>query len=220
MARSEFLSEFAFGNWDTNNFCNTLAETEYSGNLEGMVVRALVPAARTDKIIEAWMTPAFVLAWDLITWLEGIVAEWCRSHLPHGDPCGWFHLVDNLVERDEPPEGDTDHNILLTALIAGAALEIDFDAVAAVLLTDAHWQDVMHTSFRELSRVRPGRWAALASLPNRPKREQPRGEDGALTTEGIMYFAVEERFREREREREELPGESPGEQAIRFPSPD
>jgi hypothetical protein len=164
------------------------------------------------------MTPAFLLAWDLTTWLEEIIAEWCRTHMPSGSPCGYFHLVDNLVETVESAEFDPDRNMLFAGLIVGAAWEIDFDAVADVLLTDANQQDVMHTSFRELSLLQPDR-AALASLPDRPEHEQPRDEDGTLTTEGMMRHAADQRFTEREREYlpEELRREP--EPSNRFPFP-
>jgi hypothetical protein len=183
-----------------------------------MIAGALAPTRRNDpKVVEAWMTPAFLLAWDLMTWLDEIIAEWCRTHLPDGDPCGYVHLVGNtVVGQDRAGDAgakqvDPDRNLLFAALIAGAAWEIDFDTVAEVLLTGANQRDVMHTSFRELSMAQPDRWAALASLPDRPEREQPRGEDGALMTEGMMQFGAYRRFGERE-----FPEELPSEPSNRF----
>jgi hypothetical protein len=152
-----------------------------------------------------------------MTWLDEVIAEWCITHLPDGDPCGYIHLVgDNGVGRDREgdagaTQGDPGRNLLFAALIAGAAWEIDFDTVAEVLLTGANQQDVMHTSFRELSMAQPDRWAALASLPDRPEREQPRDDDGILTTKDMMQFGAYRRFRERE-----FPEESPGEPSDHF----
>jgi hypothetical protein len=201
MEPSDFVRDFDFENWATNNFCEWVADTDRNPRLQEMIAGALDPTRRNDpKVVEAWMTPAFLLAWDLTTWLEEIIAEWCRTHLQSGSPCGYFHLVDpNVYERD-PPEFDPDRNLLFAGLIVAAAWEIFFDEVAEVLLTDANQQDVMHTSFRELSLVQPDRWAALASLPDRPEHEQPRDEEGALTTEGLMRSAAERRLNDMERE--------------------
>jgi hypothetical protein len=195
MVPSSFVRDSQFGDWPTSNFCRCVADTDRNPHLEEMIACALDPTRRNDfKIVEAWMTPAFVLAWDLITWLEENVAEWCRTHLPGGDECGYFHLVDNSVDEGaERAEFDPGHNMLHAALIAGAAWTIDFDAVADVLLADANHQDVMHRSFRELSQAQPDR-AGLADLPDRPEHEQPRDEDGALTTQGMMRFTAEQRF--------------------------
>lgn len=195
------VGDFDFENLASISFCNWVALTECNAEVEEMIARALTPTRRNDpKVVEAWMTPAFLLAWDLMTWLDEIIAEWCRTHLPDDDPCGYLRLVgDRIVGEDHGGDAkavqvDPDRNLLFAVLTAVAAWDIDFDKVAEVLLTGANQQDVMHTPFRELGLVQPGQRADLQSLPDRPKHEQPLDKDGALTTKGMMQFGAYQRF--------------------------
>jgi hypothetical protein len=174
--------DFDLDNWATVYFFLWVTDIKCNPDLGETIARALDPARRTDpEVLEGWITPAYLLAWDLLTWLLEKVTDWCEANLPDGHPIGWRHLVSK-----RNAQGDPDHNLLFASLMGAAASMINFDQVAEALLTKTGYRQEMHVPLSELVERQSIQDSAPLNIPGRPYDKQPRDENGKLTTRNFV----------------------------------